>query len=599
MQTRRSFLKHLCATSAAALPRGPNPLLSSLSGPSSSLPEEYFRRLSHWCDVVRRHLRDHPRAGLAELESQHGWYHFPYTVLPAALLYSRPNRANPWHGRQEMLDLALQIGDLLVREDEAQTFSPRLDSYRDVCLWLHAFGLIKEKLGTARYTAWRNTLARNVALLVPELRAWKDVAAYTENFLGTSPNHFAWWAATVLTGGVQLGNTGWVELGEYVLRRFATTEQNPDGYWGEHNPNSPTGGYNYLTTLAVGLYWEHTRDARALEALHRATAFHAATTYSDGNLIELFNDRNRYWEVSPWGQFAFSHSPLGRGYAQLLTRNIPDDVIDLDTLGMLAQDALFYHEGPIGPCPPERRSYVYRIAAPAGVRKSGPWCAALCGIVDTPLPRSQWFLDRQANLSIFHERCGLIVSGANSKHQPELGTFSEKISGTWESAPRGGRLEQSTDGDTLAIAHNSFSAEIFLPPVAPAAQTMEVQFRVNGRGPAPEQAFLGLQLCLRPGTELHTGTGRSTVLSAEKIAWSAADIGGELRHGNWTLRIDGDAALEWPVFPYNPYRNGPETKLEHAVGLLRVPLGLKADPARWLQVNERTIRMRISVPGQD
>lgn len=595
MPTRRNFLKNTCLSSAMAM----CPSLEMLASTAAqthlreTLPDAYFPRFSKWCPIVREYLRNNPKARLKELEAQKGWYHFPYTILPAAVLYALPNRANPHHGDHSMLELTMQIGDLLVREDEAGALSPRLDSDRDAYMWLEAYGLIKNELGSEQRRAWRKALQRNVELLLPDLRASKDIASYVGDFLGSSPNHVAWWAATVLIGGLQLERPDWVELSSAVLRRFATTEQNPDGYWGEHNPNGPTAGYNYLTAMTVGVYWEHTHDPQALEALRRATTFHSSTTYSDGNVIELFNDRNRYWEVSPWGQFAFSHFPAGRGYAQLLLQHTPDDEIDLDTLGMLAQNALYYHAGSVAPCPPEQEEYVYRIASPIGVRKRGPWMVGLSGIVDTPLPKNQWFLDRQANLSLFHKRAGLIIAGANSRHQPELATFSEKNHGIWESTPIDGRLDQRSSGDLLAVAHNSFSAEIAVPPTTP--QTAEIVFRITGRGPAPEEAYLGLQLCLHPGEKLETAAGRSATVSNDKVEWSASDIGGELRHGSWALKLDADATLQWPVFPYNPYRNGLETKLEHAVALLRVPLNLKTNPNQWLQINERTIHMRVTV----
>ena len=587
-------MKAACLTSAAGISRPLHSLAAAVSVADDSLPDEYFRRLSKWCTVVRAKLQTMPDARLAALEAQRGWYHFPYTILASAVLYAKPNRANKDFGNPAMLELTTRIGDLLVREDVAGTFSPRLDSYRDLYMWLEAYGLVKQKLTAQQDQVWRIALERNVRLLVPDLQAWSDVAEYTENFLGTSPNHFAWWSATVMTGGLQLGKPEWVELGRGILYRFATTEQNPDGYWGEHNRDSPTAGYNYLTTLAVGLLWEHTRSPQALEALRRATNFHAATTFGDGNLIDLFNDRNRYWEVSPWGQFAFTHFPVGRRYAQMLTRNIPDTDIDLDTLGLLAQNALYYHAGPSVACPQEQRAYAYRLAAPAGVRKVGPWTVAMCGIVDTPLPRSQWFLDRQANLAIFHDRAGLIVSGASSKHQPELATFAEKIDGEWVTKPKGGRLTQSDAGDVLAVAHNTFSAEIHVPPPVNARE-QEVEFRINGRGPVPDETYLGLQLCLKTGMELQALGGRSVALSAERMTWSADELRKGLRCGVWSIQIDSDATLEWPIYPYSPYINGLEKKLDHAVGLLRVPLKLKADPNHWLQINERVIRMRVIV----
>jgi len=39
----------------------------------------------------------------------------------------------------------------------------------------------------------------------------------------------------------------WERLGRRILRRFATEEQTPDGFWGEHSRAAPTTGYNELT----------------------------------------------------------------------------------------------------------------------------------------------------------------------------------------------------------------------------------------------------------------------------------------------------------------------------------------------------------------
>src|SRR5690606_864655 len=113
-------------------------------------------------------------------------------------------------------------------------------------------------------------------------------------------NHYALYANNLLLGGVVFGREDWKELGSRILRRFATEEQAPDGYWGEHSRRGPTTGYNYLTLSAVALYWEYTRDPAALDALRKVTDFHSHFTYPDGTPVEVINDRNRHWGVSPW-----------------------------------------------------------------------------------------------------------------------------------------------------------------------------------------------------------------------------------------------------------------------------------------------------------
>lgn len=598
MPDRRLFVKSaLVLSGALGLEKRAYSWMARPTSPkneSTALPGAYFPRLAKWCSVVQDAMRANPGAGLREIESRRGWNHFPYTILPAAVLYAKKHPTNRWYKDATMLTLATDIGDLLVKEDARGTFAPRLDSYRDTYMWVEAYGLLKDKLGAERASSWKAAIERNIGLLESDIAAWKDCPEYTENFLGTSPNHYAWWSATLLVGGKHLGHESWVKLGSAVLKRFAATEQNLDGYWGEHNPNGPTIGYNYLTTLGVGVYWEHSQDPRALRALRRATDFHSHFTYPDGNACELMNDRNRYWEVSPWGQFAFSNFADGRGYAELLVRNTPDEEIDLDTLGLLGQNALYYHEGPVTTCAPEQPRYSHRLQGPAGVRKNGPWVTGLCGIIDTPLPLSQWFLDRQANVSLFHQRAGLIITGANSKGQPELATLYEKRGGIIYTKPLGSRLTMKESGDCLAVAHHTFTCEVLAPPSQQEEQ--QINFRITGRGPVPEEAYLALQLCLKKNTVLETGTGKRITLTGQRIDLTPAMLGGSIRHGDWALRIDADATLSWPVFPYNPYHNGLETKLEYAVGLLRVPLRLHNNPEHYVRPNEQTIRVSVQVP---
>jgi hypothetical protein len=52
-------------------------------------------------------------------------------------------------------------------------------------------------------------------------------------------------------------------------------------------------------------------------------------------------------------------------------------------------------------------------------------------------------------------------------------------------------------------------------------------------------------------------------------------VGDWIRQGGWTLKLPPAARLRWPVYPFNPYRNGPETELAHAVGTIAVKLATK------------------------
>ena len=120
--------------------------------------------------------------------------------------------------------------------------------------------MLAPELGEARRERWKRQIIRNVALLVPGAIDRLDTAWYQSPFIGTSPNHYAQWASLLLLSGQVFQNPEWEKLGSRILRRFATTEQSPDGYWGEHNSSGPTTGYNHLTLASVGLYWELTHD---------------------------------------------------------------------------------------------------------------------------------------------------------------------------------------------------------------------------------------------------------------------------------------------------------------------------------------------------
>lgn len=558
------------------------------------LPDSYFPLLEAGAAKVEARLNAEPGTDLKTIEATPGWRHFPYAILAPAVLYAKAHLHNRRYRDPQMLALAIRIGDLLTAEHEKGAFEPRLDSDWDTYMWLEAWRLLETQLGAERRTRWKKAIEENVALLVPDAAERLDFPWYNSPFLGTSPNHYALWAANLLLAGRTFGNPNWEELGRRILRRFATEEQTPDGYWGEHSRDGPTPGYNHLTLSAVALYWELTKDPDALTALRRATDFHKHFTWPDGTPVEVLNDRNRHWGVSAWSHFAFSHFLDGRRYAEFLASFFRPDTLTVDQLGRLAQNALYYHEGATAPIPQEQDRYWYRMRVPAGIRKTGPWVVALSGIISTQAVTSRFYLDRQGHLSVFHTRLGRIITGANSKRQPELATFSEKIGDRFFHLPMSSRLLMSAEGDRLSLSYNTFWADLLLP--LPEARRAILRFVVNGKGRPPEHAQLSLQLCLRPGEILETGAGRKLAVGPERIQLGPDDLGGMLRHGGWTMKVDQTAALLWPVFPHNPYTDAPETSLEHAVAVLSVPLRLRSVPGKYVRAREQEIVVSISAP---
>ncbi len=562
-------------------------VLRAQDAPSVKLPGAYFRLLEAGALEVEHRLNAEPAADLKTLEARPDSRHFPYTILAPAVLYAKPHADNSRFRDPKMLALATKIGDLLAAENERGTFEPRLDSDWDMYMWLEAYRLLQDDLGEERRTRWRRALEPNIALLVSDAAERVDFPWYNSPYIGTSPNHYALWAANLLLAGRVFGNAGWERLGSQILHRYAAVEQTGDGYWGEHSRSGPTIGYNHLTLSAVALYWEYTRDPEAMKALRRATDFHKHYTWPDGTPVELLNDRNRHWGVSAWSQFAFSNFADGRRYAGFLAAFFKAERLTVDALGRLAQNALYYHEGSEEPIPQDQERYLHRMEIPAGIRKTGPWVVALSGIIDTQAINSRYYLDRQGHMSVFHERVGLIITGANSKRQPELATFTEKVLNQAVHMPLSSRLQMSAAGDRLSLAYNTYFGDLHVPP--PSGTEMSFRFVISGRGDPGEDPRLNLQLCLKAGERLETGAGGKHSLGRERLELDPASIGGWILHHGWRLRVDPTARLVWPVYPHNPYADAPETSLERAVGVLTVPLRLKSRPGHYVRPDEQEI----------
>jgi hypothetical protein len=192
---------------------------------------------------------------------------------------------------------------------------------------------------------------------------------------------------------------------------------------------------------------------------------------------------------------------------------------------------------------------------------------------------NQYYLDRQANLSVFHQKMGLVISGANSKRQPQLALFTEKLGAQMFHMPVSSRLQMSDAEDRLSLAYNTFFVDLYLP--APSDTELKLRFVKTGKGTPAEETSLNLQLVLKAGEPLMTGAGKKVLLGTDSVELQPVDLGGWIRHHGWELTLDPAARLTWPVYPYNPYANGPEKALEHAVGVLSVPIRSKDEKHDW------------------
>src|SRR5947208_17143636 len=113
----------------------------------------------------------------------------------------------------------------------------------------------------------------------------------------------------------------------------------------------------------------------------------------------------------------------------------------------------------------------------------------------------------------------------------------------------------SDSGDLLALAYDTFFAELKVPPPHPESLAFEVAITARSRN---AERQLAIQLCLKPGQFLETAAGAGVLLGESRVGLPAEQIGGWRRHNGWTLNVPPGVRLEWPVGPYNPYANAAE-----------------------------------------
>jgi hypothetical protein len=233
------------------------------------------------------------------------------------------------------------------------------------------------------------------------------------------------------------------------------------------------------------------------------------------------------------------------------------------------------------------------MPVPAGIRRTKPWTVCLSGLHEPPTS-SQFTLDRQGNLSIYHDRLGMIITGAGSKHQPELATIMERAEGQVTTVPQSSRLRMSDELDRIGMAYLTFFVDLQVPRPEPGR--ISFQFRITEVGPnRMGEASINLQLVLKPGEVLETARMKVT-LDKNPIDLGPEQIGGWIRHRGWALQVPPTARLTWPVLPFNPYRAGPETDLRYAVGRLQVPLKVEKRADSVLNWGRQDIGFTLEAP---
>ena len=220
-------------------------------------------------------------------------------------------------------------------------------------------------------------------------------------------------------------------------------------------------------------------------------------------------------------------------------------------MGRTAQNALYFHDGPTTPAPQQLENYHYQMSIPAGVRKTGPWQVGLSGIVETSAINSQFYLDRQSAVSVFHKKTGPIIDGSNSKRQPELATFRETYKDAPVHMPLSSRLQMSDAQDRLSLALLNYFVDLYVPKPSPTELTLRV---VTSRKGPPGRADDDAAVASGPRVKRSKRPpGKKFQLSSEHIEpFTRTDRRLDPPTTGWTMKVHPASRLSWPVYPFNP-----------------------------------------------
>ena len=215
-------------------------------------------------------------------------------------------------------------------------------------------------------------------------------------------------------------------------------------------------------------------------------------------------------------------------------------------------------------------------------------------MMSTQAPNNQFYLDRQGSISIFHQKLGLIITGANSKRQPALATFSENLAGQAIS-----HADQYAASDERARRTGSRS-----PTTHFSATSMCRRRRIprcpcdlSSRSAAGRGRIrtLTLQLKLKAGRDCSKPARVARLLrdrnesSSDRTHWAVGSVTTDGRCGS----IQGAPGVAG--VPVQSVRERARERARQAVGALSYSVKLKPQPGKYIRANEQEITFVLEV----
>jgi hypothetical protein len=232
--------------------------------------------------------------------------------------------------------------------------------------------------------------------------------------------------------------------------------------------------------------------------------------------------------------------------------------------GAIASSVQHLIEGDEIPMNLDQRSFRKQYRDWARLYREDSWFACLSAFVCPPVS-SRWGQDRQAFLSLWHDRFGLILGGGNSKDQTE-----------WSSFVADGRFvpdqgELLPDGAGVALTYRNVrcllrlwfeGAKVIIESTA-------------GGGPALQQFVVQV----KPGDTVRSATGHETKLTDNPLHWGPRELGGWIETNGCRIAAPPGAEFRWPTAAFNPYAADGAPAFGSERGILAARID--GQPVRW------------------
>jgi len=516
--------------------------------------EDFIRKLAHDVPLILK--KQDPKTGrfgtgIWIVNDQNAIY-------PLAVAWATESKDNPYYHDPKLLDAIMAGGDALIEDMDStgqwefrkkdgstwgQTYMPWTYSR-----WIRAFGLIKDSMPPERRKRWEKAILLGCdGISTTQLKHVQNIPAHQ--------------AMALYRAGQIFNRKDWCEQAKEFMKKVVA-EQDPGGFWTENY--GPVVMYNFVYVDALGTYYAMSRDETVRPALERAAEFHAAFTYPDGSKVETVDERNPYQSSIVFGNVGFSFTPEGRGYLQQQLEILKHKGKGIDP-DNIANFILYGEEGPISPTPAADRNRTFEsIDHKSLIRRKGDWFICLSAY-HCPVVERRWIQDRQNLVSIFNDRCGLIIGGGNTKLQPLWSNFTVGDTSLLHHKPGdtdpvftppagllhipSGAVIEKMDPPGLMLRYGEEQCEIRVEPVDDT--TLMLRLRATIKSGLPVAAHI--TLLPHFDKPLRTQAGVEKIVGKDSFTLSSKDMGEWIEHGGWRLTVPEGATLSWPVLPHDPY----------------------------------------------